>query len=194
VTASSAIVPDVVTRARDRARQLGFELSCEDEVGALLASLAAAVPVGGRIVELGTGAGVGLAWLVHGLGARLDAEVVSVDVDRELQARVADHGWPEYVRLVGGDGAEVVTGLAPVDLVFADAPGGKTEGLDRTLGALAPGGVLVVDDMDLSRHVDDGLAGAIAAVRDALVGHPDLAVAEIGYSSGVVVATRRRAG
>ncbi|HEX3453283.1 MAG TPA: class I SAM-dependent methyltransferase [Gaiellaceae bacterium] len=190
--APAADVPAVVARACGRAQRLDFAYSSEPGVGALLASLAAATPDGCRIVELGTGAGVGLAWIVHGLGARVDARVTTIDVDRELQADVADDPWPPYVDFVCADGSEAVAHLAPIDLVFADAQGGKTEGLDRTIAALAPGGVLVVDDMELTRHGDDGLALVIGAVRDALVGHPDLVVAELGYSSGVVLATRRR--
>ena len=54
-------------------------------MGRLLAALAAAVPSGGRVLEIGTGVGVGLAWLVHGLGARRDVEVVTVELDDEVQ-------------------------------------------------------------------------------------------------------------
>jgi demethylmenaquinone methyltransferase/2-methoxy-6-polyprenyl-1,4-benzoquinol methylase len=180
-----------VVRARELARTAGFTLSCEDGVGRLLAALAAAVPAGGRVVELGTGAGVGLAWLVHGLGPREDVTVTTVDTDGVLQAQVVADGWPGFVRFVVADGAAAVASLAPADLVFADAPGGKLDGLDATITALAPGGVLVVDDMDVAVHHDDGLADAIVAVRDALVASHRLLVAELPYSSGVVVATRR---
>ena len=79
-------LPDMVAAAYRRAADAGFELSSEPEVGRLLACLAAAVPPQGRVLELGTGVGAGLAWLVHGLGERTDVTVVSVDVDPELQA------------------------------------------------------------------------------------------------------------
>jgi hypothetical protein len=36
----------------------------DEIVGGLLASLSMAVPFGGRILEIGTGAGVGCAWIV----------------------------------------------------------------------------------------------------------------------------------
>lgn len=183
--------PDLVAAAQRRAERLGFAMSVEPVVGALLATFAAAVPTGGRIVELGTGAGVGLAWLVHGVGARHDVGVVTVDVDDVLQQQVRADGWPPFVRFVHGDGAVAVRELGPSHLVFADAPGGKLERLDATIGALAPRGVLVVDDMDPALHVDDGLGGAIAGVRECLVTHPDLVVADLAFGSGVVVATRR---
>ena len=58
----------------------------------LLAALAAAAPEDARIAELGTGAGVGLAWIVYGLGERDDATVYTVDTNEELLATVADRG------------------------------------------------------------------------------------------------------
>ena len=78
-----------VDRARARAAAAGFDLSCDDEVGALMAALAAGVPRGGRILELGTGVGVGLAWIVAGLEGRSDVEVHSVEVDPRTAAVAA---------------------------------------------------------------------------------------------------------
>jgi predicted O-methyltransferase YrrM len=180
-----------VRAARGRAEELGFELSSEPGVGALLAALAAAAPQDARIAELGTGAGVGLAWIVDGLGARADASVFTVDTNEELLVTVAAAGWPGYVQFVHDDGAHAVREFAPFDLVFADAAGGKLEGLDGTIDALAPGGVLVVDDMDPARHADDGLLKQLGAVRDQILADPSLVAAELDFASGVIVATKR---
>lgn len=185
--------PSRVARAQERARKLGFALSCEEGVGRLLAALAAAVPSGGRVIELGTGAGVGLAWLVEGLGARTDVALVSVDLDAALQAETARDDWPDCVRFEVGDGAERVAALQPFDLIFADAPGGKLSGLSDSIAALRPGGILVLDDMDLSRHDDPALLAALASVREAVLAHPELVVAELAAASGVILAARRAA-
>ena len=77
------------------------------------------------------------------------------------------------------------------DLVFADAAGGKLEGLDGTIDALAPGGVLVVDDMDPALHADDGLLEPLGAVREQILADPSLVAAELDFASGVIVATKR---
>ena len=133
--------PPGVQLARERAQSSRFDLSSDNGVGALLASLAAA-------------------------------------------------GWPRFVHFVEADGARLVRELGPVDLVFADAAGGKIDGLESTIDALRPGGMLVVDDMDPARHEPDGLLGAINAVRATLVEHPDLVTAELDFSTGVVIATK----
>lgn len=183
-------LPGSVRAAWERAASAGFELACEVEVGRLLAALAAAVPGGGRVLEIGTG--VGLAWLVHGLGARRDVEVVTVELDDEVQRTALSAPWPPWVRFESGDGAQAVGGLGQFDLIFPDAPGGKIFELRRTVAALRRGGVLVVDDMDLTRHEDEQLRSALAVVRHRLLGDTELVCAELSFSSGVIVAVKRR--
>ncbi len=56
---------------------------------------------------------------------------------------------PPHVRFVLGDAADLVATLGKFNLIFADAPGGKLFKLRRTVDALAPRGVLLVDDMSL---------------------------------------------
>jgi predicted O-methyltransferase YrrM len=185
-------LPQGVVAAHERAATTGFQLACEVEVGRLLAVLSAAVPEGGRILEIGTGVGVGLAWLVHGLQGRQDVEVVTVELDDEVQHTARSAPWPPWVRFESGDGAEVVGGLGQFDLIFPDAPGGKLFKLRRTVAALRPGGCLIVDDMELARHQDERLQAALTVVRQRLVENPDLICAELDFGSGVIVAVKCR--
>ena len=184
-------IPPLVALAQRRADAAGFAMSCDRGVGELLAVLAAASPAGARILELGTGTGVGLSWIVHGLGARTDASVLTVDTDADLLAQTRAAGWPTWIEFVCGDGARVVGERGPFDLAFAHAPGGKLDGLDTTITALAPRGVLVVDDMDPDLHTTDGLAPALATVRDPLVAHPSLIATEVPYSTHLIIAVKR---
>lgn len=173
-------------------RQRWFPARLRGRSGRLLAALAAAVPRGGRVLEIGTGVGVGLAWLVHGLGARQDVEVVTVELDDAVQQTALSARWPPWVRFESGNGAEVVGRLGRFDLIFADAPGGKIFKLRRTVAVLREGGVIVVDDMDLARHADEQLRSALAVVRHRLLDNAELVCAELGFSSGVIVAVKRR--
>ena len=79
MTASNA--PAALPALEARAAELGFDMSSDPMVGALLAALAASKPAG-RMLELGTGAGVGAAWLLHGMDA--SASLLSIDTDEAV--------------------------------------------------------------------------------------------------------------
>lgn len=186
------LLPDRVAEATARAIGAGFTLSCEPGVGALLATLAAAVPIGARILEMGTGVGVGTAWLVAGLAGRSDVAVITVELEAHVAAVAAEEAWPSFVTLRTGDVLEVLAGLGAFELIFADAQGGKWFGLDRTIAALLPGGVLVVDDMTPQAWWTAEHRGHQERVRATLLGHPELVAAELPCASGIILATRWR--
>ena len=185
-------VPAEVAAAHARATESGFTLSCEPAVGRLLATLAAAVPPGGAILEMGTGVGAGTAWIVHGLGARTDVRVTTVDLDAATAAIARRGTWPPFVMLRVADILAVLDELGSFDLIFADAQGGKWQGLERTIAALRPGGLLLVDDMTPSSWLDDAHRGHTARVRATLLEHPELQSVELACGSGMILATRRR--
>jgi predicted O-methyltransferase YrrM len=189
---SGARLPDPVRLAIERAARARFTMSCDHGTGRLLAVLAAAVPAAGRVLELGTGTGVGTAWIIHGLRERTDVEVVTVEIDATTALLAAQYPWPPWVRLVTGDAVEVARGAGRFDLIFADAQGGKWDGLDTTVAALRPGAHLLVDDMTPGEFADDEHARKTAQVRVRLLDHPDLVSVEIGWSTGLILSTRRQ--
>jgi predicted O-methyltransferase YrrM len=185
------MVPELVAAATGRARSVGFDLSCEPAVGGLLAVLAAHLPGGSRILELGTGAGVGTAWLVSGLLPRTDVTVTTVEHDPQTAQLAAQGSWPGFTDLRRGDALDVLREGGGFDLIFADAPGGKHEGLDLTIAALNPRGLLVVDDMTPVPQWPAELRGRQAEVRRALLASPLLTSVELTCGSGVIVCARR---
>ncbi|WP_327009340.1 class I SAM-dependent methyltransferase [Dactylosporangium sp. NBC_01737] len=183
---------DLVDAAYARAESSGFPMSCERPVGQLLAALAAGVRPGGHILELGTGAGVGVAWLVRGLGERTDVTVTSVELDPRTAAVAATQAWPSFVDLRVADACVFLpTAAGAFDLIFADAPGGKTEGLDLTIAALRPRGILAVDDMRPAADWPEDFTARQDGVRRTLVEHPHLVSVELDHGSGMVLSTRR---
>ncbi len=185
-------VPTRVRAAEARAQALGFAQSAELEVGRLLAVLAGGVRRDGRILEIGTGAGYGTAWIVGGLAGRDDVELISVEIDRPRYEATSAAAWPTFVHLQLGDVLELFDQLGSFSLVFADAQGGKWEGLDRTIAALEPGGLLVVDDM---RHptvqIVADQAEKTAQVRRTLLSDARLVTVELDWASGIILARKR---
>ena len=168
------MIPPLVQRAQALAGRLGFERSCSDETGRLLRVLAAQrgrVRVG----EIGTGAGVGSAWLLSGLPPA--TAFVTVELDPGRAAAAAELlAEDEHARVLEGDWREVLPAEAPFDLLFVDGGGQETKGDETVLGLLATGGTLVLDDLT------PGLEGP-DPVRDLWLSHPRLAAVELQLSA-----------
>ncbi|WP_242891277.1 O-methyltransferase [Actinomadura litoris] len=144
--------PALVTRAFELARAAGFALTREDAgagassaclpgVGRFLAVLAAGC-VGGRIAELGTGTGVGAAWIADAMPA--DCTLVTVEVEERFAAVARELlSGDARVEVLTGEAADVVPARGPFDLVFSDA---GAHGVDP-VGLLRVGGRVVMDDL-----------------------------------------------
>ncbi|MFJ5921433.1 O-methyltransferase [Kitasatospora sp. NPDC092948] len=169
---------------------LGFEMSCDLVTGQLLRTLAASRP-GGRILELGTGAGASTSWLLSGMDA--DTTLLSVEQDPVVAAVAAAHlGADRRLDLRVGDGAELIDALAGhrFDLIFADTWPGKFHHLDQALGLLAPGGVYLVDDLLPQRTWPTDHARAVRELLDRLTTDPRLHTTYLDCSTGLLLATR----
>lgn len=182
--------PAIVVAAQERATDIDFAFSCDDGTGRLLAVLAAAVAEGGRILEIGTGVGVGCAWMVYGLGSRTDVELVSVEFDRRVAAAAQKGTWPSYVQLLLGDITEILPSLGTFDLIFPDAPTGKWVGLDQTIASLRPRGILIVDDLNPKSDQPEEWSRYLQSTSQRLMSHPDLVAVEIADLTGVILAAR----
>ena len=134
------------------AEELGFERSSIREVGRLLGALAASRP-NGRLAEIGTGTGVGAAWVVSGMAP--GASFVTVEVDDE-RAAVCTRLFADSpnVRVLHGDWHKVLPPEAPFDVLFFDGGGWKRSPpaqmraeSERALELIAPGGVVAMDNL-----------------------------------------------
>lgn len=171
-------------------RALGFGMASEAKTGALLRALAASKPAG-RILELGTGTGVGTAWLLAGMDA--NARLDSVDNDPAAQAVAQRHlGRDSRVSFHLADGAAFLrTPPSPAfDLIYADTWAGKFSDLDLALGLVRVGGFYVVDDLLPQPNWPDGHALKIPVLINALESRPDFATVKLAWASGLLVLTR----
>ena len=184
-----AISP-LITAATSRARHAGFPFSCDPDVGQLLAVLAAHLRAGARVLELGTGTGVGTAWIAQALLPRTDVTVTTAEKDPQTATLAAQGNWPSFVDLRCADALDVLAEGGTFDLIFADAPGGKWDGLDRTIAALNPHGLLIVDDMTPTPQWDAEQHTRQEQVRRTLLTSPLLRSVELSHGSGVILSTR----
>ncbi|WP_327305198.1 class I SAM-dependent methyltransferase [Streptomyces sp. NBC_01298] len=183
-------LPSTLPALRAQAADAGFTLSCEDRTGGLLTVLAAGRP-GGRILELGTGAGEGAAWLLSGMDG--DSRLTTVELDPAVQAIAREHlGADPRVTFVSGDGGRWLEDFdgPPFDLVFADTWPGKFTHLDRALALVAPGGTYLIDDLLPQPGWPDGHKASVDRLLAELDGRKDFRCVRLAWASGLLMAVR----
>lgn len=155
-------IPEIVRQANSLAEELDFPImpdgrptgyqgppsACIPEVGKLLSVLAAGYP-NGKIAEFGTGAGIGTAWLLHGLPT--SSTLISAEINEKLVSRTKElfANYPN-VEIRQGDCFEVMKAEMPFDLLFLDAGIRKTlfpENWDTFTEMVKVGGKIVFDDL-----------------------------------------------
>ena len=140
---------------------------------------------------------VGLGWITAGLGSRSDIRVVTVEGDAARSSAAQQAGsWPTWVSFVVGDAIEVVPELGTFDLLFADAEGGKCYGLDETIAAVGPRGLLVLDDLQPQtwktgdERTQTLHLAKMQEMRATVTRRPDLLSVELDNGAGVLLAVR----
>jgi predicted O-methyltransferase YrrM len=175
-------LPPMVLAATGLCERMGFGAdggvsSCLPGIGAFLAVLASSRP-GGRIAEIGTGFGVGAAWLLSGMDSA--ASLVTVETDRVRAGAARDVlGSDDRVIVIADRWQNCLPGLPPFDLVFVD--GGYVEHLaddpriaDMVVDLIAVGGQLVLDDLTAEAEWPDDWRRRPDPKRELAFRHPIL--------------------
>lgn len=186
--AAPAEVPELVSSTLDLSRQRGFITSIRSETGRLLAALAASRT--GTLAELGTGCGVGSAWL-HS-GAPKEARIVSAELDPALAEDVQRiFRDVDNVEVTAGDWSTLEQ-HAPFSLLFVDIRE-IMESIDHLADLLEPGGIAVLDDFTPSPFWPPIVDGQVDSVRERWLTDERFASVEmlIDPHASLVIATRR---
>lgn len=187
-------IPEIVHRAEALATAMRFERSSLREVGRLLAMLAAQRPRG-HFAEIGTGCGVGTAWIESALGPEAALVTVETDGDRAAAVGRLFTDRPQ-VRVLQGDWHELLPPEAPFDLLFFDGGEWKRGDViaesEAALDLVAAGGTVVIDDMTPESQWPEEWRGRPDPVRDFWLGDPRLRAAEVltTSSTAAIIATK----
>jgi predicted O-methyltransferase YrrM len=180
--------PPLVARARALARQAGFPLTREEAgpdrpsaclpgAGRFLAMLAAGC-AGGRIGELGTGAGIGAAWMAGAMPA--DCTLITAEIDERLAGLARDllEADPR-VTVITGDALSVMSGRGPFDLLFADSGVRDEADFAALVSLLRIGGRVVMDDLTPQQAPATAPPLLANDLKRRLFTHPGLVATEI---------------
>ena len=181
--------PPVLDAIRAATERIGFTLGSEPQTGALLRALAASKPAG-NLLELGTGTGIGTAWLLAGMDA--DSRLTSVDADASVMEIARQHlGHDSRVTFHLGDGgAFLEQSRERFDLIYADAWPGKFTHLDRALSLLSVGGIYFIDDLLPQPSWPEGHAPRVPALIADLESRSGFVSTTLSWSSGLMILVR----
>jgi predicted O-methyltransferase YrrM len=182
-------LPPSLESIRRETDEIGFTMASDRQTGELLRALAAMRPAG-RVLELGTGTGIGTAWILDGLSR--DAELVTVDTDARMQSIARKHlGADARIRFHLGDGGEFLERTTGhFDLIYADAWPGKFTHLDLALARLSAGGIYFIDDLLPRANWPDGHGVKVDALVAELEGKAGYRTARLAWSSGLMLVVK----
>lgn len=190
INATILDLPTAYADIEDKTKSLGFSMSSDKHVGSLLRTLAASKP-GGRFLELGTGTGLSLAWILEGMDQH--AKAISIDNDPAV-IRVATEalGKDERVQILCEDGQKWIEKYEGpgFDLIFADTWPGKYHVIEKTLDMLKPSGFYIIDDMLPQPNWPEGHQEKAEKLVDYLDSREDLHLTKMNWSTGIIIATK----
>ena len=163
----------------------------DELMGALLRTLVASKP-NANILELGTGVGLSLSWIVDGLNQ--GSKVTSIDNNPAL-VKMALKFFKEdrRVKIVCDEGSQWIKNNADkkFDLIFADAWPGKYSELKEILDLVAPGGFYVIDDMVRQSNWPDGHDKIAKKLIGKLETRDDFFIIKMTWSTGIIIMTKK---
>ncbi|MCA9835259.1 MAG: class I SAM-dependent methyltransferase [Trueperaceae bacterium] len=134
--------PEHYDQAKALAARFGFADSSSNECGRLLRTLLAQAKAG-SIAEIGTGCGLGTAWLLSAL--RTDQTLYSVERDEARHRAVKALYENQQAQFIWGDWERLLD-FAPFEFVFVDVGVAKDHGAKKVIDAVRLGGLIVLDD------------------------------------------------
>lgn len=184
-------IPKIYPVVEAKSEAIGFTMPSDRYIGSLLKTLIASKP-GANFLELGTGIGLSLSWMLDGMDTK--SRLTTVDNDANLVAIANDFfGDDSRVTIVCQDGTKWIKEYQgeKFDLVFADAWPGKFSEIAEVLALIKIGGFYVIDDMDTAPDWPDGHQEKVDRLISYLENREDFYVTKMNWSTGLIIATRR---
>ena len=175
----------------EKSQEIGFTMPSDLYIGSLLKTLISSKP-GSNILEIGTGIGLSLSWMIDGMD--LNSKITSIDNDPQLTEIAEDFfGHDNRVDIVCEDGSKWIKDFTggKFDLIFADAWPGKYSDLEQVLEFLSVGGMYIIDDMIAQPNWPEGHQDLVDALIEKLEDRDDLQLTKLNWSTGIIIAVKK---
>ncbi|MEZ4903432.1 MAG: class I SAM-dependent methyltransferase [Spirosomataceae bacterium] len=187
---SIKITPPYYIDIQAESNQIAFSMPSDLQTGSLLDILVSSKP-GGEFLELGTGTGLALAWIVSAM--QEDSRVISVDNNPTYIAIAKKYfDKDKRVSIHYEDASQWILNNQHrrFDLIFADAWPGKYEKLNETLSLLKKGGFYVIDDMLPQPNWPIEHPKNVQRLLKELAQRSDIKLIKMNWSTGIIIAIK----
>jgi len=183
--------PKIYSKIEAKSKEIGFTMPSDIYIGTLLKTLIASKS-NSNVLELGTGIGLSLSWMIDGLDK--ESKLTTVDNDPTLTDIAKEFfGSDARVEIVCQDGTEWIKNYRGdlFDLIFADAWPGKYSETAEILDLIKIGGFYVIDDMKVQPNWPEGHEDNVTRLIQYLENRKDFSLTKMDWSTGVIIMTKR---
>ena len=183
-------IPSLYPKILEKSKEIGFTMPSDLFTGSILKTLVSS-KTNSNILELGTGVGLSLCWMLDGLDS--ESKLISVDNDPNLsEIATGFFGSDSRLEIVCADGTEWINNYngAKFDLIFADAWPGKYSDLEATLALLNEGGLYIIDDMLPQDNWPENHQQNVDELIERLEKIQNLTLTKLEWSTGIIIATK----
>ncbi|NHF60121.1 methyltransferase domain-containing protein [Flavobacteriaceae bacterium TP-CH-4] len=184
--------PGIHPEIEKKSKEIGFTMPSDLYIGTLLRTLVASKPKA-RVLELGTGIGLSLSWMVDGMDN--DSKLITIDNDPKLTGIAKQYfGSDGRVEIICADGDDWIEQYDDdsFDLIFADAWPGKYSQIKEVLDLVKVGGFYIIDDMNAQPNWPDGHQTNVDGLIHYLENRDDFTLTKLNWSTGLVIAVRNK--
>lgn len=183
--------PKMHAEIERKSREIGFSMPSDLYIGTLLKTLITSRPKS-ILLELGTGIGLSLAWMIEGMDG--ESSLISVDNDPQLFEIALTHfGEDKRIEIICMDGAEWIATYEgeKFDLIFADTWPGKYSEIEEVLDLVQVGGFYIIDDMTPQPNWPEGHQEKADKLVEYLENREDFNLTKLNWSTGIIIATKK---
>lgn len=187
---NSIALPKSYSEIKIDSEKISFSMPSDLQTGSFLRTLIA-TKIDGHFLELGTGTGLSLAWMVEGMSE--NANLISIDNSSEYQNIAKKHLQKSNISFVCEDAESWILNYKgkKFDLIFADAWPGKYVVLEETLNLLNSGGIYLIDDMLPQRNWPANHDKNVERLIQDLENRTDIQLTKMCWSTGLILITKK---
>ncbi|MDC0875127.1 methyltransferase domain-containing protein [Flavobacteriaceae bacterium] len=170
--------------------ELNFSMISDEEVGVLLRLLTSSKKEE-KILELGTGTGLALAWILDCLNPR--GKIISIENDPQFIKVARFFDKESRVKILQEDAGVWIekNKHCQFDLIFADTWAGKFTHLNQTLQMVKPGGFYIIDDLNRQENWPEGHQDKVIFLMEELKCQTSFSALPIDFGTGIMVLCRK---